>query len=146
MILRRALANQVAPPLSLNAPAGRSRRRINPSVLDASLLASLALVAVICICLVWQTRSWTRATAEQTQLNVVDTLDSEINRTFSRVEGSVTRTARILQVPGVWEMPSDLRQAMLFEGSVAVPGLSPVLVMTRRDACGRWPVIRRHRP
>lgn len=127
-----------APPEEIGIPASlnpllqsrvKSRSRINPAILDAFSIATLLFVIMICIVLVWDTRRWTQATAEQAELGVVQTIASDVRHNIRNLDVAVTATTRALQLPGIWDLPQALRQAALFSASAQVVNLSMILVI-----------------
>jgi signal transduction histidine kinase/CheY-like chemotaxis protein len=103
--------------------------RIPVGIPDACLLASLVLVVVLCIYLMWETRAWTQTTAEQAELNVVDTIASDIRRTLEGLHVAVTKTSQGLQVPGVAELSPAERQAVLFGTSTGANAGSAIYLI-----------------
>ena len=103
--------------------------RIPAGILDACVLTTLALVVVLCVCLVWQTREWTRTTAEQAELSVVETIAGDIRRSLQGLDTAISKTVKGLQISGVRELPPALRQAVLFGTSIETNSRSAVYLI-----------------
>lgn len=93
-----------------------------------SLFATMGLASV-CGLMLWDLRSDTWRTAEQTGRNLIQMLDQDISRTVELYDLSLQAVVDGLNRPEVSQVSPDVRQLILFDHSANARDLGPILVL-----------------
>src|SRR5471030_1923067 len=102
------------------------------SLIERGALLVIAASLVLFPLFVHDTRMRVRHTAEQDQTNTARALADDIQHHLEGFERSLRSASAVPRLPNIWEMPANIRNAAIFDGSSEVPNVSSVLV-TNRD-------------
>ena len=113
--------------VSATLTAPRLPRRVR-LVLSFGMALVLLLTGVIGWSL-YEGRQAARHQAELEGREVLLAIGQNITRMFDTLDLSLQATTKGMNVPGISEMPELLRQAILFDGAAAAPGLGGIYVI-----------------
>jgi signal transduction histidine kinase/ActR/RegA family two-component response regulator len=102
-----------------------------PSLIERGALLVIVASLVLFPLFVRDTRIWIRHTAEQNQTNIARALAGDIQHHLEGFERSLRSASAALRLRNIWEMPANIRNAAIFDGSSEVPNVSSVLVTDR---------------
>jgi signal transduction histidine kinase len=124
--------NSVAAAKSVeDAGSTRGKKALRPLLLDVSLLAGIALGAALWAWLMWGMHEQTQRSATQVGMSLVTTVAGDIQRNLEGLSLSVDKAAETAASPGIWEAPTKIQRAALFDASVQVRRLSAILLIDR---------------
>jgi signal transduction histidine kinase/DNA-binding response OmpR family regulator len=91
---------------------------------DYRLVPALCVTATVCIALLcgvvlWQDRREATEAAEQAAGNLAAVAADAIGRTIGSYDLSLQAVTHRVDMPGLWDLPSELRQMVLFDRSAA---------------------------
>ena len=111
-------------------------KQTKPRIGVTSLIERGALLVIVASLVLFpffvrNTRVWVRHTAEQSQTSTVRALADDIQHHLEGFERSLRSASAVLQLRNIWEMPANIRNAAIFDGSNEIPNVSSVLVINR---------------
>jgi PAS domain S-box-containing protein len=122
--------NIIGDHLEHRSARGCSRKCLLACLSAALVLAMLGIVG-------WTLddgRKAARRAAEQETGNIALTLEGNIGRAVTTLDLSLRTAVRGMAAPGLAGMPPDVRQAILFDGTLEMANLGPIVIV---DAGGR---------
>jgi signal transduction histidine kinase/CheY-like chemotaxis protein len=136
--MRRWSAAPNTVPASATVGLGRvfATRQTKPHIGVTSLIergALLVIMASLVLFPLFARDTWLRVrhTAEQNQTNTARALAGDIQHRLEGFERSLRSASAVLRFRNIWEMPANIRNAAIFDGSSEVPNVSSVLVTDR---------------
>jgi signal transduction histidine kinase/ActR/RegA family two-component response regulator len=100
-----------------------------PSLIERGALLVIAASLVLFPLFVRDTRIRVRHTAEQNQTNTARALADDIQHHLEGFERSLRSASAVLRFRNIWEVPANIRNAAIFDGSSEVPNVSSVLII-----------------
>ncbi len=100
-------------------------------IATAGAIAAIGGVIALAVWTIWDAHRTTEAHAVHTSENLVAALDHDIARNVEIYDLSLRKVITGLKIPGVWQLPSEIRDRVLFDSASAAQDLGVIYVLDR---------------